>query len=251
MSDSDPDFWAPFRLIAHRGASALAPENTLAAIARAAELGARSVELDATLSRDGVPLLLHDETLNRTTNGKGPVAAQPWAVLARLDAGAWFSRKFAGEPPPTLAQAVTLIRDRKMALNLEIKPSRGRDREAAERSLAVLREAWPDGMPLLISSGSAASLEVARDTAPDWPRGLIVDAVPSDWRDRLAGLGCGSLNCNAVSVTPSLVDEVHAAGYRLLAWTVNRVPQARRLFRAGVDGVFTDQIARMIAAFDG
>lgn len=250
MSDPPSARWMLPRVIAHRGASAMAPENTLAAIALAAELGARAVELDVMLSRDGIPVIIHDETLDRTTSGTGPVAAQPMDSLARLDAGSWFSPAFAGEKLPTLTQAVALILERGLALNLEIKPSRGRERETAHHALAEMAEIWPAGAPLVISSASVAALEVARDAAPAWPRGLIADTVPPGWRDVAATLGCVSLHCNAASVTRSLVDEVHAAGYRLLAWTVNRVPRARRLFRSGVDGIFTDQVARMIAAFE-
>lgn len=241
--------WILPPIVAHRGASRVAPENTLAAIARAADDGARAVELDVALSADGVPVILHDETLNRTTNGKGSVARRTLAELGRLDAGAWFGARYAGEPLPTLAGAVALILERRMALNLEIKPPRGLAEATAERAVEVLKAGWPKSAPLVLSSGSMASLAVARDLAPHWPRGLILDRVPPDWAARLASLGCVSLHCNAKSVTPSLVAEVHHAGYRLLAWTVNRLPTARRLFRSGVDGIFTDDPAKMIAAF--
>jgi glycerophosphoryl diester phosphodiesterase len=241
--------WPLPRVIAHRGASAVAPENTLAAIALAAELGARAVELDVTLTRDGVPVILHDDTLERTTDGVGPVAAVPYERLAQLDAGSWFSREFDGEKVPTLAEAAALIRARGMAFNLEIKPSPGREPETAERALAVLAAVWPDDAPLLVSSASPAALAVARDGAPHWPRGLIVDRVPRDWRARLAAHGCVSLHCNASAVTPALVQEAHAAGYRVLAWTVNRAGRARRLFADGADGIFTDQVAAMVASF--
>ncbi len=241
--------WILPPIIAHRGASRAAPENTLAAFGRAADAGARAVELDVALTADGIPVVLHDETLKRTTNGKGSVARKPLDALKKLDAGSWFSARFAGEPVPTLAEAVVLILERRMALNLEIKPTRGLDAETAERTVAILNELWPRTAPLVISSFSAKSLQVARKSAPHWPRGLILDAVPPDWAKRLAALECVSLHCNAKSITPSLVEEVHAAGYRLLAWTVNRLPTARRLFRAGVDGIFTDDPAKMIGAF--
>lgn len=241
--------WILPPIVAHRGASRVAPENTLAAIARAADLGARAVELDVALSADGLPVILHDETLDRTTDGHGSVARKPLAELKLLDAGAWFGKRFAGERLPTLAEAVALILERKLALNLEIKPTRGRDAATAESTIDVLKTSWPTEAPLVISSGSSQSLSVARDLAPHWPRGLILDAVPPDWAEKLAAFGCVSLHCNAQSVTPSLVEEVHAAGYRLFAWTVNRLPAARRLFRSGVDGIFTDDPAKMIAAF--
>lgn len=246
---ANPDSWSAFRIIAHRGASAVAPENTLAAIERAADLGARSVELDVMLSADGVPLIIHDTDLARTTDGVGPVAAQSYESLARLDAGSWFGPGFAGERIPTLGDAVALIRDRNMALNLEIKPSPGTDRDTAARAVDLLAGRWSDGAKLVLSSASIEALAVARDAAPQWRRGLIADAPPPGWRDLLADLGCASLHCEASSATPGLIADVHAAGCRLLAYTVNRPAVAARLFKAGADGIFTDDTATMMAQF--
>ena len=101
----------------------------------------------------------------------------------------------------------------------------------------------------MLSSASIASLEVARDAAPQWRRGLIAKIPPVDWRDVLADLGCVSVHCAASSATPSMVEEVHAAGFRLLAWTVNDPSKAATLFKYGVDGIFTDDPALMIAQF--
>jgi glycerophosphoryl diester phosphodiesterase len=241
--------WAEFRIIAHRGASAGAPENTLAAIALAADLGARSVELDVMLSADGVPIIIHDTDLARTTDGTGPVAAQPCEALARLDAGSWFGDDFAGERIPTLAEAVSLIVARNLALNLEIKPSPGEDRATASRAIERLEAAWPATAKLVLSSASIEALTAARDAAPGWPRGLIADIPPPDWRDVLADLGCASLHCAAPTATPSLIEAVHAAGCRLLAYTVNRPAAAAALFNYGADGIFTDDPAAMIAEF--
>jgi glycerophosphoryl diester phosphodiesterase len=243
------DEWSDFRIIAHRGASAVAPENTLAAIARAADLGARSVELDVMLSADGVPVIIHDTDLARTTDGTGPVAAQSHESLARLDAGSWFDAAFAGEGIPSLADAVTLILDRDLSFNLEIKPSPGEDRATAAGAIALLAETWPEDAALVLSSASIEALAVARDTAPRWRRGLIADVPPPDWRDVLADLGCASLHCAAPTATPSLIEAVHDAGYRLLAYTVNRPAKAATLFKYGVDGIFTDDPAAMIARF--
>lgn len=249
-SSGESDFWFPFRIIAHRGASGVAPENTLAAIARAAELGARSVELDVMLSADGVPLIIHDTTLDRTTSGSGPVAAQTYDALARLDAGSWFGADFAGERLPTLSDAVALILDRGLALNLEIKPSPGTDHVTASRAVELLSDRWPaDGPALLLSSASREALTVARDAAPQWRRGLIANVPPPDWRGVLAGLGCASLHCEASTATPSMTEHVHTAGYRLLAYTVNRPARAVTLFRDGADGIFTDDPAAMLALF--
>jgi glycerophosphoryl diester phosphodiesterase len=248
-TSASPDDWADFHIIAHRGASAVAPENTLAAIARAADLGARSVELDVMLSADGVPVIIHDTDLARTTNGTGPVAALSYEALARLDAGSWFGDAFAGEAIPSLGDAVSLILDRNLSLNLEIKPSPGEDRATAARAIELLADAWEDDARLVLSSASIEALVVARDAAPHWRRGLIADIPPSGWRKLLADLGCASLHCAAPTSTPSLIEEVHAAGYRLLAYTVNRPSMAATLFKNGADGIFTDDPAAMIAKF--
>jgi len=244
-----PDDWSSFRIIAHRGASAAAPENTLAAIAGAADLGARSVELDVMLSADGVPVIIHDTDLARTTNGTGPVAALSYQQLARLDAGSWFGAAFAGEGIPSLSDAITLILKRKLALNLEIKPSPGEDRATASRAIELLAGAWTDPAALVLSSASIEALAVARDAAPQWRRGLIADIPPPGWRELFAELGCASLHCAASTATPSLIKEIHMAGYRLLAYTVNRPAAAATLFKNGVDGIFTDDPAAMIAQF--
>jgi glycerophosphoryl diester phosphodiesterase len=241
--------WKLPRLIAHRGASIEAPENTLAAIARAADRGAGCVELDVAISADGVPVILHDDTLDRTTDGTGPVVDQPYPALADLDAGSWFSTDFKGEPLPTLAAEAALILDRRIALNLEIKPPPGHDRQTAERTIAILSACWPSYGNLLLSSFSVEALEVARNLAPHWPRGLITGPPPANWRDIMSSLECASLHCDAPSVTPSLVAEVHEAGYRLLVWTVNHVERARKLFALGVDGIITDDPATLSAEF--
>lgn len=241
--------WILPRLIAHRGASVETPENTLVAIARAADRGAGGVELDVTISADGVPVILHDDTLDRTTNGSGPVIEQPYPALAHLDAGSWFSNDFMDEPLPTLAAAAALILDRNMALNLEIKPPPGHDRETAERAIAVLTACWPSYGKLVLSSFSIEALSIARDLAPHWPRGLITEIPPVDWRDILKTLGCVSLHCSASSATPSLVQEVHEEGYRLVVWTINDAVKARKLFALGVDGIITDDPGAMTREF--
>jgi glycerophosphoryl diester phosphodiesterase len=174
--------WSAFRIIAHRGASAVAPENTLVALSRAADAGARSVELDVMLSADGVPIIIHDTNLKRTTNGTGPVASHSFDAISQLDAGSWFGADFAGERVPTLSDAVDLIVGRKMVLNLEIKPSPGEDKETAARAINVLSETWADPATLVLSSASIESLEVVRDAAPQWQRGLIAKLPPANWR---------------------------------------------------------------------
>jgi glycerophosphoryl diester phosphodiesterase len=159
------------RIIGHRGAAAAAPENTLAGIARAHALGCRWVELDAKLSYDRIALLMHDDRLERTTDGSGLFADRTAAELRRLDAGRWKAPEFAGEPIPTLAEAIGLMERLGMGANIEIKACPGREVETGSRVAAELRLLWPRGHGLLVSSFSAASLEAARAAAPELPRG--------------------------------------------------------------------------------
>jgi glycerophosphoryl diester phosphodiesterase len=123
------------RIIGHRGACGYAPENTLESIRTAADLGIKWVELDVKLTKDGVPVIFHDETLDRTTNGHGNVAETFYADLQNLEAGSWYSDGFAGIKIPTLEEAAELLIDLGLGLNLELKPCPGREKETAEIAL--------------------------------------------------------------------------------------------------------------------
>lgn len=245
MIPTHPIIAALPRVIAHRGASGSAPENTLAAIQRAAQLGARAVEIDVMLSADGRPVIIHDSDLARTTNTKGPVAGASLAEIQALDAGSWFAPEFAGERVPTLDDALDLIAARGMALNLEIKPTRGKAGETAEVAAQVLAQRWPDGMPLLVSSSSETALGAMRRALPDLPLGLISRAVPGDWRRRLEGLGCVSLHAAHERISPAAAGRIREAGFGLLAYTVNHAARAAALFQMGVNAIFTDHPERM------
>ncbi len=224
------------RWIAHRGGGSLAPENTLAGIRLAACLGFRAVEFDVMLSADGTPFLIHDETLERTTNGHGPVCATPDRVLHRLDAGQ-------GESLPTLAQAAALCRELGLLANVEIKPAAGHERQTAEvvaRQCAVL---WQGAAtPPLISSFSMAALAIARDVAPEIPRGLLFDAVPADWLRQLHEVRGVTLHCNAAHVVRDVLAEANAISIPVLCYTVNCPEQAAMLLASGVSAFFTDRL---------
>ena len=235
--------WPFPRLLAHRGGGALAPENTLAGLRLAARLGYTGTEFDVKLSADGVPVLMHDETLDRTTSGHGSVAAAGIAELRGLDAGSWFGRAFTGERVPTFEAAAEACRALGVWANVEIKPCPGRE---AETGHAVARESmrlWAgDAHPPLLSSFSAEALTAAKVTAPGLPRGFLVEEPPDDWRSALADLGCVALHVLHTRVTADLVAEVHAAGYGLLCYTVNDPARAELLYSLGVNAVVTDRL---------
>ena len=235
--------WPYPRVIAHRGGGSLAPENTLAAIRKGKDLGFVGVEFDVMLAADSVPVLIHDETLERTTSGRGAVAQMPSAALAALDAGSWFGSVFSGEPVPRYAEAVRLCLDLGVWANVEIKPVHGYERDTGRIVAALSAELWRSAhIAPLLSSFSIGALEAAVAAAPGLPRGLLVDEIPQGWRDGLAQLSCVSLHCDFKRLTIDQARAVKEAGYGLLCYTVNDPATARELFAWGVDAVVTDRL---------
>ena len=239
------------RIMGHRGAAGVAPDNTLASIRAAAEAGCRWVEFDAMLTGDDRPVLFHDDTLDRTTGAAGRMDGTSLAELDALDAGAAFDAAFAGERIPPLEAAVHCCLDLDLTPNVEIKPSEGRDRETAAAVAETLVRQWPSERPVMISSFKTDCLAVARDRAPALPRGLIALEPGDDWRDLLQDLGCVSLHLHDPRWTADLVTEVRAAGYRTAAFTVNHPERARTLLGWGLDCVITDQPGLLFAATRG
>ena len=235
------------KVIGHRGACGSAPENTLASIERAAQLGAEAVEFDATISRDGHAIVMHDFNVDRCSDGTGPVVLKDLDEVKALDAGSWFSPAFKDERIPLLSDALALVAEKGMALNLELKPTLGWEEPTARAVAEALQRAWPKDPRLLVSSMSTLALDVFYELMPDVPLGLITYAVPVQWRERLERHRCLSLHCYRAFVTPALVDAVHASDHRLHVYTVNDVAEARALFAMGVDAVFTDHPEDMLA----
>lgn len=228
------------RVIGHRGACARAPENTLASIRRAALDGAAMVEVDVKLTAEGRPVLFHDDRLERTTDGHGPVASATLDMLGALDAGAWFGPEFAGETIPTLEEAVETILGLDLGVNLEIKPCRGREAETARVVAQVVNAMWPgDRPPPLLSSFSRESLAVARDTASEVPRALIADDLPGDWREAALILGLKAAHLGA-AVTEADIAAVRSGGHAVAVWTVNDPVRAAALLAQGAQAVFSD-----------
>ncbi len=240
------------RIIAHRGASALAPENTLAALHLAARMGAGWVEFDVTLSQDCEPVLFHDDDLRRTSTGKGLVANASWAELQRLDAGSWFKPAFKGQRIPHFEQALKLCLQLGLQPNIEIKPTPGRDEVTAEVVCETVYRLWPATVPPpLLSSFSVESLLVARDILPGWPRGYLIWDRPDDWAAIADEIEAATINISAKKETGSSIAAYRSTGRPVLAYTVNRPSHARHLFSVGVSGVFTDRAALMKGALRG
>jgi glycerophosphoryl diester phosphodiesterase len=234
--------WSFPHVLAHRGGGSLAPENTLAGLRIAADHGFRGVEFDAKLTRDGVAILMHDDTLERTSNGLGPIAQAYWNELQRLDAGSWHHPRFRGERIPTLAAALHLCEELQLWANVEIKPCPGREEETGTAVAQEVLGHWTRATPPLLSSFSPTALEAARDAAPQLQRGLLVAEIPDDWRDQAYRLGCFSLHCEQRAATAALLHDAAAAGYPVLCYTVNRPHVARRLLSLGVSAIVTDRL---------
>ena len=240
--------WPYPRLVAHRGAGKLAPENTLTSMRVGHAHGYRMVEFDVKLAGDGVAFLLHDATLERTTSGRGRADALSWRELSRLDAGGWHSAQYAGEPLPTLAAIARFARTHGVACNIEIKPTPGRERETGAAVALDAASLWRDAdIPPLLSSFSDAALAAAREAVPALRRALLVDAPGADWQARLAALDCVALDANYQALTPELVHAARAAGFRVLCYTPNDPDRVRELAGWDVDGIITDAIDHVAA----
>lgn len=234
--------------IAHRGASGHCPENTLAAFRRAIELGADMIETDAQLSRDGVVFLCHDETLNRTTNGRGEVAHRTAAELKRLDAGSWFDTAFRKERIPTLEEAILAIRGR-VSLNVELKT--GHDAPGLlERETIGLLASHRILDDTVISSFSGRRIRAARQISPRARLAVLVER-----RSRLprAFELARELRAEAIHpwknlVTRDFVRKAHGRGLAIRAWSVNTPAEIERLRALGVDGIVTDFPERVAGA---
>ncbi len=240
-------FW-----VAHRGAGKLAPENTLAAFRLGAAHGYRAFECDVKLSADGVPFLLHDATLERTTSASGTAGDRPWTELSRLDAGGWHSRAHAGEPLPTLEAIARYVQRNGFALNVEIKPTPGQERETGLAVGTACTALWGGAAtPLLFSSFRPEALHGARETAPQIPRALLVDTLWDGWLQMALSLQCVAVVTNHRLMDQALIKQLQGTGLRALCYTVNDAADARRLVALGVDGLITDAVDGFSPAVPG
>jgi glycerophosphoryl diester phosphodiesterase len=211
-------------------------------------------ECDVKLSSDGVPFLLHDDTLERTTGRSGlpdgahPVAGQHlWHALSQLDAGGWHSPVYAGEPLPTLEAVARFCIANGYFLNIEIKPTVGTERHTGEVVAQHAARLWRGvAVPPLLTSFDIAALEGALATQPEMPRGLLIHALEggtwAQWLGHATRLGCQAVVCNHELWSAESVALAKAAGFRLLSYTVNEDIEAQRLLDLGTDGLITDRV---------
>jgi glycerophosphoryl diester phosphodiesterase len=231
--------------IAHRGAGKLAPENTLAAFRVGAAHGYRAFECDVKLSADGVPFLLHDATLARTTSGHGDAARLDWSDLSRLDAGSWHSRANAGESLPSLGAIAAYCIGNGFSLNIEIKPTPGREAETGRVVAEAAARLWAEQpLPPLLSSFAPQALQAARDAVPALPRALLLDTLHEGWLVEASALGVVAVVTHFRLIDASVIAALRASNLRALCYTVNEPAEAERLIALGIDGLITDAVDR-------
>ena len=238
--------WPYPRWVAHRGAGKLAPENTLAAFRLGAHYGYRMFECDVKLSADKVPFLLHDATLDRTTNGQGIAGQLSWAELSRLDAGSWHSRAYAGEPIASLDAVARYCLGNGFALNIEIKPTPGAESLTgalvADAAARLWAQAPVGAMAPLLTSFSPDALEAAQTAQPQLRRGLLLEQLWTGWLETALRLGCVAVVCNQALWDESSVRQARSAGLRMSSYTVNDEWAAERLLALGTDAIITDRV---------
>lgn len=229
-------------VIAHRGASAVSPENTMAAFQKACDLGISWIELDVALTKDKCAIIIHDDTLDRTTNGHGEVSDYPLAELEKLDAGSWFSPIFQYEKLPTLKKLLPFLVANQLKANVELKSLPGREKELV---LAVLEDMSEHLMQhhddILFSSFSVPTLTWLRQYAPTVQIGLLMEEWLPDWEVIASQLNCKAIHVDKTIVTKERAAEVKAQGWQFLCYTVDDPIEAKRLLNMGIDAIFTNE----------
>ena len=240
IRDKRPNVTDPGRVIAHRGASRVAPENTLSAFREADRQGVWWVEFDVSLLGDATPVVHHDATLDRCTSGTGSLAAINVDALAGVEAGTAHGDSFRGEPLPTLAQALDLLDEQRFYANLEMKPHDGDPAELAAVVAQHLRaRPWTDHR-IITSSFDIPALEAFRAEMPDAPLAVLYETPPPDWRHVLERLNAAALHLDYKAITQSLLVEARSFGFDVRVYTINQ-PQLMERFRDhGLTSVITD-----------
>ncbi len=238
--------WSYPRVLAHRGAGVLAPENTLEAMQVGWEHGYRAVEFDVMLSKDGFPVLMHDPFFGRTVAGAGEVCKTLAQDLMKMDAGSWFSPAFAHARVPSYEAVFRFCCEHSIWMNVEIKPAPGHEQETgrvvAEITQRLMQVTRSKAAAPLLSSFSFDALMSAKLAAPGLARAFLMDTITNDWRSCLQQLDAIALHTNQKYLSPILAKKVKEARYGLFCYTVNSPERAREIFNWGVDGFCTDRI---------
>jgi glycerophosphoryl diester phosphodiesterase len=235
-----PDTSSSGRIVAHRGASRAAPENTLAAFRLAAKQGARWIEFDVSLLGDETPVIHHDATLDRCTNRSGRLDRLTAAGLSGIDSGGWFGPRYAGEPVATLERTLDLIAALDLSANLEMKPHDARPEPMARAVAAALRARPWARARILVSSFDLGALAALRRLMPAQPLAVLSEDPPADWPERLTALRASSLHIWHEHLTIEILAAARAQGVHVRVYTINEPARMERFRDAGLTGVITD-----------
>lgn len=249
-----PDFASPMEqlkspygrkvmVVAHRGASGYAPENTLAAVKLATEMKADMTEFDVYKSKDGVIVVMHDETVNRTTNGKGKIEEMTLKELQTLDAGSKYDKKFAGEKIPTLEEIIKLAKG-KILLNIEIKGA------GCEKGIVGLVKKYGMQDKVLVSSFHHEYLQTVKELNPDIRTGALVNFSP-DIQKIVSEIKADALNIMWLGFNEKVFKEAKDNGLAVFVWTVNDETGMKKMVEAGVDGIITNYPDRAVSVLEG
>jgi glycerophosphoryl diester phosphodiesterase len=225
--------------VAHRGASALAPENTMAGFEKAVELGADVIELDLHMSQDGELVVIHDDTLDRTTDGSGPVHQRSLGELMRLDAGRWFGEGFAGQRIPRLDEVLDRFAG-KVTLALEIKAGSTFFPGIEEKVISALRQRASIG-DAAVASFDHYALRRLKEIEPTIRTAALLVGRPVSLSALAGPAKADGLALEASFVTKTEVEACRAAGLQIVVWVVNEPAQMRHFINLGVDGIITDR----------
>lgn len=226
---------------AHRGASALAPENTIAAFRAAAEQGAKWVELDVALLADDTLVVIHDDSVDRTTSGTGNLGAMTWAEASALDAGSWFNAKFAGEQLPTLDQTIAALGELGLSANIEIKQHehhKSLDLLVSSVQAAIRQRA--SQTKVMISSFDAECLKAMHRLEPELEMAMLWTMPPQDWAEQLAAIPATTIHMHYKALSIGLLEETSRRGIKVRAWTCNSPLELVSFWGAGLAGVISD-----------
>lgn len=233
---------------AHRGASAAAPENTISAFRAAAEQGACWVELDVALLADDTLVVIHDDSVDRTTSGSGSLGALRREELAGLDAGSWFDARFAGERLPTLAETIDVLGELGLNANVEIKQHKH------HRSLDQLVHAVQADIArrspttnIMISSFDPAALKAMHQLEPDLEMAMLWGRLPADWAEQLKTIPATTIHMHYKALSIALLEETQKNGIKVRAWTCNNPIELVSFWGAGLTGVITDNPSLFLA----
>lgn len=226
---------------AHRGASAVAPENTIAAFKAAAEQGARWVELDVALLADDTLVVIHDDSVDRTTSGKGSLGALTHADVAKFDAGAWFDAKYAGERLSTLAEVIKALGEFGLSANVEIKQHKHhKSLDQLVRAVQADINKRDPKTEIMISSFDPEALKAMHALEPDLEMAMLWGRPPEDWADKLKTIPATTIHMHYKALSIGMLEETSKNGIKVRAWTCNNPVELVSFWGAGLTGVITD-----------